>query len=100
MTRDEIRQTLQAIGVCENDAERRTHLASLTNELEGIFTNADELATRNESLEKENKELILYNKDLFLQIGQKGEPDPVIEEGEPVEKLSYASLFNDKGELL
>jgi hypothetical protein len=93
-------ERITAIGSCEDDVERRSLLATLSTDLEADFDERDGLRTANENYAADNERLRAANMDLFLQIGSKGKgdgappPDP-----EPVQKMSFASLFNEKGEL-
>lgn len=96
MTRDEIMQSLTEIGTIEDDAERRSRITSISDELTTIFDTNETLTTSNAQLEADKKKLQEYNMELYLKVGGQGkkkEPETKSEE------LTYANLFNEKGEL-
>ena len=97
MDRQEFLNQVQAIGTCEDDAQRRTMLAALQSGVEQVFTNNETLTSENNTYRADNETLRKANMDLFLQIGKKN-PEDTNGQPEP-KKLSFNDLFNEKGEL-
>ena len=98
MTRDELQQRLQAIGTCEDDAERRTLIASLSEDASADYDNHAAVVAERDQLQTANTQLQAYNMDLFKRIGTHKDPDPA-PGGAPAEKRKFEDLFNEKGEI-
>lgn len=96
MNREELLQALTELGTITDDAERRSRITSLSDELTSIFDTNETLTATNTQLEADKKKLQEYNMELYLKVGSQGkkkEPEPKSEE------LTYENLFNEKGEL-
>lgn len=103
--RNEIEEKLKQIGTVEDDAERRTLLAELNNNLTEIFENDSKLAEENEKVKEDNEKLRQANMDLFLQVGstktveQQTKDETGLEEKKEPEKRKFEDLFDGKGGL-
>lgn len=102
MKKDDFSAKIQEIGTCEDDAQRRTLLAELSNDVGADY---DSFAAANQTadrLQKENKELQAANLRLFKMIGNDdGAQGPEPDAPKPREKeaLNFKDLFDDKGNL-
>jgi len=101
ISKEDFDKAIQEIGTCEDDSERRTMLAKLTNDSEELFNDVDSLTRSNEELNAKVKKLQEDNMDLFLQIGSKTTEEKKKEEGfeEPPKKREFKDLFDEKGGL-
>ena len=97
MTKDEVRQALQNIGTCEDDATRRTLLADLQTSLEADYTAHEDTVNQNTTFQQQINQLQENNMKLFLKIGDPTKPEQ--KDDKPAEKLKFSDLFNDKGGL-
>lgn len=101
MKKEEVLTLITEIGTCNDDAERRTKLSTLTDEVNTIFTSNETLTASNETFKTENQSLKDANMQLFLKVTggnqtsilgkENSEPEP--------EKLKYEDLFNENGGL-
>ena len=99
MDKDQILNTLTEIGTCEDEAQRRTMLDGLRDEISGVYDNMDSLTQRNSALTTANENLRKANMDLFVQVGTHKKPeDQQDTDPEPVRR-KFEDLFNDKGEI-
>lgn len=100
MTKDELITQIQAIGSCENEADRREMLTQLQ---ENCTTDYDRFATlekTNNQLSSDNENLRSANMKLFLRIGSNKPEDKPNDGDDPAPKnLKYEDLFDEKGEL-
>lgn len=100
MDRQEILDTIRNIGTCEDEAERRTMLSDLHDEITTVFENVDSLTENNNALTEANETLRAANTKLFLKVGEDRTPeDSKGGEDTPPEKRKFENLFNEKGEL-
>lgn len=98
MTREELLQTLTNIGTSEDAGDRRNLLASVTDEVNALFTANENLTSANTKYDEDIKKLQEYNMQLFLRVG--GQTKQKEEEPQKqTEELKYENLFNEKGEL-
>lgn len=98
MTRDELQQRLQAIGTSEDDAERRTLIASLSEDASADYDNHASVVAERDQLKTANEQLQAYNMELFKRIGTHKDTDPA-PGGKPAEKRKFEDLFDEKGEI-
>ncbi len=102
ITREEFNEVIQQLGTCEDETERRTILATLSNNVADEFDKIDDLTNSNNQLTEDNKKLQNANMELFLQVGsrtpQQARQD-VLPEEQPKEKLKFEDLFNENGGL-
>lgn len=102
MTREEFEAMIQTIGTTEDEAQRRTHLANLQNEVGSIFEENKTLTENNNQLTESVKNLQSENYKLFTQIGSKS-PEQAGKDfsGEESlkEKLKFEDLFDTNGGL-
>ena len=106
MDKEKFITALEEIGTCEDDAERRTKLTNLQDEIEKVYdsiaTDKTTIDTLNETIKTKNVEignLQKANMDYFTRITnqkkeQKGD-DPLLPEKE--EELKFEDLFDEKG---
>lgn len=102
MTREELNNMLTQLGTCEDDAQRRNLITSVTDEVTNIY-NANETLTNDNNRYKEDiKNLKSANYDLFLQVQNNGKPSGIIDKTgnePPKEKRTFENLFDEKGKL-
>lgn len=96
LTKKEFQERITAIGICEDETERRTLLASLSEDGSAIYDYYDTAETARASAVADNEKLREANMKLFLQVGDHKEPEPPTPQ---TPKLDYKDLFNEKGEL-
>ena len=96
MTRDEVLQQIQQIGTCENEADRRELLATLTEGITADYDAHANVVADRDRLTADNEKLRDANMKLFLRVGDHEKPK---ETDKPGEGLKYENLFNEKGEL-
>ena len=97
MTKDDFNTIIQELGTLEDEAERRTRLATLTNNVDDMFNEVEELKTTNEKLVSDNEKLRQANLELFTQVGtskNKSDSDIIKESEQPQE---FEDLFDEKG---
>lgn len=104
MLKQEFLDKITAIGTCEDDVERRTLLAELSDEGAKIFDDFDEVTALNTKYMEDNERIRAANMELFLQVGQKKDQQEVKKErtgvdDTPEEKLKFEDLFDEKGGL-
>lgn len=106
MTRDEFKQKMNGLIGCvasEHQATASETLAELSEGFESVFNENEDNKSKITELTANNENLRRVNTKLFLKVGEipKGDPTPApTPEGDPEpEKISFESLFNDKGEL-
>lgn len=102
---------IKEIGTCEDDAQRRTLLAEINDEVSNVFdenetlkTEKEDLSTINEQYKNDCETLRQANMKLFLRVGndkteqQQNEDSTGIKTPE-VSNKSFEDLFNEKGGL-
>lgn len=94
-TKEQINQRIQEIGALGSVEEIRAGLGNLQQELEADYDEANGIITERDSLLDRNARLEKANNDLFLQIGDKKEPEKTPEK----QDKKFEDLFNEKGEL-
>lgn len=105
MERKDFLEAIQNIGACEDDAQRRSLLSNLQNEVNADYDRIDSLTAENKTLSDANKSLQEYNMNLFKQIGAARTKEEEIKdetghEGDPTPKPKrYEDLFDEKGVL-
>ena len=103
MGRDEILSMIDAIGTCEDEAERRRMLNEMRDGVGEVFDQNENLTSQNSELATANETLRSANTDLFLQLGtRRNSRDSIATDtGEepPKEKRNFENLFNEKGEI-
>ena len=100
MTREEMIAHIQNIGTCEDDAQRRTMLGELQQNLEQDYDSFDRTQQENAQYRTDNESLRSANMKLFLQVGGRN-PEDTLPGGDdkPKPKPKFEDLFNEKGEL-
>lgn len=99
LTREELLTKLTNIGTSEDEAERRTLLTEITDDLTAVYDANETLTQANTKFEADNKKLQEHNMKLFLKVSDQSKPVPQVKEQENQEIPKYENLFNDKGEL-
>lgn len=118
MDRDELIKQITDIGTIEDDAERRSKLTELTDNINNIFDTNEKLTKdyndiveKNKQIEEEKKQITAdndklrdYNMQLFLRVGNEKTNDnnqtPNSDGAEGDEKKrDFKDLFNEKGGL-
>lgn len=98
LTKQQFQETITAIGTCEDEAQRRVLLASLSEDGGSIYDECETSETARTAAENECKNLREANMKLFLQIGDHAKPQDTPPATEPP-KLKYEDLFDEKGRL-
>lgn len=102
MDRKEFEEKIKKIGTIEDDVERRTLLAEISNGASEFFEADTKLAEENKKLQEDNEKLRQANMDLFLQVGsnkteeEQTKDNTGLDNNEP-EKRKYEDLFDEKG---
>lgn len=97
MTRDELFQAITDLGTITDEAERRTRLVTISDEVKAVYDSKETLTTDNAKLVDDNKKLQEYNMKLFLRVsGEQKTPEDPKPQGETPK---YEDLFNEKGEI-
>lgn len=100
MNKTDFISRIQAIGTCEDDAQRRTLLSDLQTECETDYDMLENLVTENTQLKTDKEDLQRANMKLFLKTTETKTPEEKPgEEGSDTESLTYENLFNEKGDL-
>lgn len=104
MDKETFLEKIKAIGTTEDEAERRTMLAELNDEVGKVFDENISLTETNKSVIDDNEKLRSANQKLFLMVGaDKPEKERVEDQTglkqETREPRRFENLFNDKGEL-
>ena len=101
MERNDIGARIQAIGTCEDDAERRSLLTSLQQELETDYDTRDNLQNQVNTLTERNNTLTRTNYDLFLQVTDQSKKvtEPNRKDKPEEKELKYENLFDENGGL-
>lgn len=102
LSREEMNNSIQSIGTCEDEATRLSLLATLTNNIGEVYDDIDNLTTQNSTLTENNSKLKEANMNLFLQIGSKGteaKPHESSKNNPSEDSLKYEDLFNENGGL-
>ena len=97
MLKEEFNERMAQIGSCEDDVERRTLLANLTQDVGADYDERDNLSQQNEQLNADLKKTQEANMELFLQVTTKKEPDNDGGGEEPPKKREFKNLFDEKG---
>lgn len=104
MDKQEYLDRINAIGTCEDEAERLKLLNSLRDDVCNIIDENSQLVEQNNNYVSVNENLRNTNMDLFLQLGEQKSREQVQknETGQepPKEKRTFENLFNNKGELI
>ena len=104
MGKDELINLIKEIGTLEDETERRTKLATLSNEVDSMYEQNKELKTSNDTYKEDNEKLRSANMELFLQIGGNKSDEEIqrnttgINE-ENIEPRKLENLFNGKGDI-
>ncbi|MBR0369959.1 MAG: hypothetical protein IJH63_04460 [Methanobrevibacter sp.] len=104
MDKEKFNEIIKAIGTCEDEAERRTMLAELSEATSKVFDENASLTETNKSVIDDNEKLRSANQKLFLMVGadktdqQRVEDQTGLKE-ETKEPRKFENLFNEKGEL-
>ena len=98
MNKAEFTERCQAIGTCEDETQRRDLLAQLIADGEKDYDDHAAAVTAKDQALADNEALRAANMRLFLQVGERREPD-VDPTKQPPEKRTYNNLFDEKGRL-
>ena len=104
MDKETFIEKIKAIGTCEDEAERRTMLAELSEETGKVFDENISLTATNKSVIDDNEKLRSANQKLFLMVGADKPENERVEDQtglkqETTEPRKFENLFNNKGEL-
>jgi hypothetical protein len=99
MDKAEILSRITEIGTCEDEVERRTMLATLSDDVAIVFDENATLTEANNTYKGENEKLREANMKLFLRVGEHKTPEEKPENEVPPEKRSFNNLFDEKGNI-
>ena len=100
MEKQDALKRITEIGKCDDEVQRRELLTQLGEELTKDYDSLALLTENNETLKKDNEELLRANQKLFQRIGADKEENHSNQNEENNDKpLTYENLFNEKGEL-
>lgn len=102
MNKTDFISRIQAIGTCEDDAQRRTLLSDLQSECESDYDALANFETENTQLKKDKEDLQKANMQLFLRTttpATQPADNNSGSEGDNDEPLKYENLFDEKGDL-
>lgn len=100
MNKQEFLDRFNAIGQMEDAAQMRTALAEMRDDVTAVFDSNEELTTQNQQFATDNESLRSANMRLFLQVGEQRKQDEPTPEPPKPEKMSFDSLFDDKGNII
>lgn len=97
LSKDEFMAKFTSIGMSEDDAERRSLITELTDEVAAIYDSNDMLTKANNQYAEDVKTLQSYNMNLYRQVQDQKksapQPDQIVEE--KPKKLKYEDLFKN-----
>lgn len=101
MDKKDFLNSIELIGTCEDDVQRRTMLDELRTNVSAVFDNVDNLAATNKTLQDTNEEIRAANMKLFRQVGQAQESGKGNPGGEDPDKPAkkFEDLFDSNGRL-
>jgi len=100
MNKDEFLESIKTLGTCEDDVERRTILADLSEKVSSVFDSHDSYKDLYEKSNADNEKLREANMKLFLKVGDEKEPATQVTPQEPQkQELKFEDLFDEKGML-
>lgn len=101
MDRETFLNTLTSIGTSEDEVERRTLLASLTDEVNRVYDENSTLTESNNKYIEDNEKLRSANMQLFLKVGETKTPEDITKDKTGLDKgkdpRKFEDLFNEKG---
>lgn len=96
---------LKAVGTSEDETERRSILAELTDEVSKIYDENTSLSESNKSYIDDNEKLRSANMQLFLQVGANKTDEQIkenitgVKDDPTPEPRKFENLFNNEGGL-
>lgn len=99
MDKAEVLNLITTIGTCEDEVERRTMLATLSDDVANVFDENATLTETNNTYKSDNEKLREANMKLFLKVGEHKSPEDKPEPDTPPEKRSFNNLFDEKGNI-
>lgn len=97
MTREEVAAMIQQIGTTDDDAQRRTLLTQLNDELTADYNSMSQLQADNDSLVTANEQLRAANMQLFQRVGAQTVGTQEQQQAQTTQELTYENLFKDGG---
>ena len=104
MNKEEFLNAITEIGTCEDEVIRRERLAEMQEAVSEVFDTNTALTETNATLTGDNEKLREANMKLFLRVGESKDSKDVQKDAtgikdEPIEKLKFEDLFDEKGGL-
>lgn len=96
---------LKTVGTSEDETERRSILAELTDEVSRVYDENSSLSESNKSYIDDNEKLRSANMQLFLQVGANKTEEEVktsltgVKDEPTPEPRKFENLFNNEGGL-
>lgn len=94
-------EKVTAIGTCEDEVQRRTLLAELSDEGGKVFDDFAKATETSTSLAADNEKLRAANMQLFLRVGGEKTPEDQMKDTTGIDqkkdKLKFEDLFDEKG---
>ena len=105
MDKETFNNKIKELGEMETVEEIRAGLAEVSECVNGVFDNNQELIEQHDTDQQEMENIRQANMKLFQRIGSEKDPVKQAEEQtglkqEPVERRKFTDLYNDKGEFI
>lgn len=100
MNKEEFLESIKTLGTCEDEVERRTILADLSEKVSEVFDSSESYKDLYEKSNADNEKLREANMKLFIKTTAGDEPATPVTPQEPQkQELKFEDLFDDKGML-
>lgn len=99
LTKQQFQERITEIGTCDDEAQRRVLLASLSEDGSSIYDEFETSETARAAADNECKNLREANMKLFLQIGDHAKPQDTPKTKTETPELKFEDLFDEKGRL-
>lgn len=90
--RESFKQLLTQLSSSETEVDRATLITTLSDNIDKMFSEAEELNTQVNTLNEQVSKYSKLNQDLMIRVGVIGESTPVEETQEPPQKLSFDDI--------
>lgn len=101
MDKDTFLEKIKELGTCDDEVERRSILASVSDEVSKVYDTNKELTESNTKYIEDMEKLRQANMDLFLRVGETNKTPDNINNGivgdkkDPVIEKSFSDFAND-----
>lgn len=102
MDKEKFLETIKELGTCEDDVERRSMLANISDEVSKVYDTNKELTDTNTKYIEDMEKLRQANMELFLRVGDNKTPAQrehdqtgIVDNKPPVVEKSFEDFAND-----